>query len=104
MESWFHHCIGVAGGAPCPGGATGGVDAVHSSRREEMKIAQGETLGKRFPLEFPPRRGGVKRSRSYAFCLPRSRMPPCRLSDRSKRNAKTRPATPSAANITWVAV
>jgi hypothetical protein len=31
-----------------------------SSWREEAKIAQGETLGKRWPVRFPPRRGGVK--------------------------------------------
>jgi hypothetical protein len=31
-----------------------------SSRREESKIAQGETLGKRSAEGFPPRRGGVK--------------------------------------------
>ncbi len=31
-----------------------------SSRREEAKIAQGETLGKRSPDRFPPHRGGVK--------------------------------------------
>jgi len=31
-----------------------------SSRREETKVAQGETLGKRSAEEFPPRRGGAK--------------------------------------------
>ena len=31
-----------------------------SSRREEPKIAQGETLGKRSAEGFPPWRGGVK--------------------------------------------
>ena len=31
-----------------------------SSRKEESKIAQGETLGKRSAEGFPPRRGGVK--------------------------------------------
>jgi hypothetical protein len=31
-----------------------------SSRREESKIAQGETLGKRSAEGFPPGRGGVK--------------------------------------------
>jgi hypothetical protein len=30
------------------------------SRREESKIAQGETLEKRSAEGFPPRRGGVK--------------------------------------------
>ncbi len=33
-----------------------------SSRREEKRIAQGETLGDRLPKEFPPRRGGEKRA------------------------------------------
>jgi hypothetical protein len=33
-----------------------------SSWREEAKIAQGETLGKRLPDTSPPRRGGVKPS------------------------------------------
>jgi hypothetical protein len=32
-----------------------------SSRREEAKIAQGETLGERSAQKFPPRRGGVMR-------------------------------------------
>jgi|SRR5580658_9568223 hypothetical protein len=32
-----------------------------SSRREETKIAQGETLGKLAVAEFPPRRGGANR-------------------------------------------
>jgi hypothetical protein len=31
------------------------------SRREDTKIAQGETLGKLAPAEFPPKRGGTKR-------------------------------------------
>jgi len=32
-----------------------------SSRREEKRIAQGETLGDYLPKEYPPRRGGAKR-------------------------------------------
>ena len=32
----------------------------NTSRREDTKIAQGETLGKHSTERFPPRRGGVK--------------------------------------------
>jgi hypothetical protein len=34
---------------------------IRSSRKEESKIAQGETLGERLVQKFPPRRGGVMR-------------------------------------------
>jgi hypothetical protein len=36
-----------------------------SSRREESKIAPGETLGKRSAEGFPPRWGGVKAQHSH---------------------------------------
>jgi hypothetical protein len=42
-----------------------------SSRREETKIAQGETLGKRSTEGFPPRRGGVKVQHIPGFRSPR---------------------------------
>jgi hypothetical protein len=41
-----------------------------SSRREGAKIAQGETLGKRFTEEFPPCRGGVRLRAVAGFKYP----------------------------------